>query len=124
MCKLKIFVIAILTLVLFACGGGSTADRSADIDSMVAADPFLEEEDSRCVAEVAAKTYKSDASWNYYVATVMGDDLPELSDSESAKYGLESLSFLGDMEEECQILGNALQDLDDALEELENFSWD
>ena len=124
MCKLKIFVIALLTLVLFGCGGGSTADRSADIDRIVAADPFLEEEDSRCVAEVAAKTYKSDASWNYYVATVVGDDLPELSDSESAKYGLESLSFLGDMEEECQILGNALQDLDDALEELENFSWD
>ena len=124
MCKLKIFVIALLTLVLFGCGGGSTADRSADIDRMVAADPFLEEEDARCVAEVAAKTYKSDASWNYYVAYSMGDDLPELSDSESAKYGLESLSFLGDMEEECQLLGNALQDLDDALEELENFSWD
>lgn len=124
MCKLKIFVIALLTLVLFGCGGGSTADRSADIDRMVAADPFFEEEDARCVAEVAAKTYKSDASWNYYVAYSMGDDLPELSDSESAKYGLESLSFLGDMEEECQILGNALQDLDDALEELENFSWD
>lgn len=123
MCKLKIFVIALLTLILFGCGG-STPDRSADINKMVEAELFMDEEDARCVHEAAAKHHKSDASWNYYVATVMGDDLPDLSDSESTKYGLNSVKLLSDMENECELFSGLQEDFEEALEELENFSWD
>lgn len=137
MCKLKIFVIALLTLILFGCGG-STPDRSADINKMVEAEVFMDEEDARCIHEAAAKHHTSDAGWNYYVATVMGEDLPDLSDSETASYGINSLSLLSDMENECEIFtgwqedledlqedwDEALEDWDEALDELENFSWD